>query len=342
MDTAHQGIMASLLAIPGPLKSVFDMFPLKTYGNIKDNDQALDYDALTRTAYFMGPNALKANKDDVFQLGVYQIVRDPKTGVLLASDPWGIFAELSLCKKNDLQLPTATPDPQDPKTAQKPQHSMCILSARASVDKSLPILIESYTRRHIRSTKSINEILFSRIPAGEQTLYLKLLNTIVYDGYLADLLTNASPAKFCELYTYINERDVSVTNSITIQDVKRSLLARNNFNLRHQQLTKYLLEPMFPTNRTELAALVQTAIAETIRCLKKLQIHWRKNHQPQEHQNHASNTQRTDFQYIDLALASYVLAIAQLGPDSELYQWMHTDAQFLLEFSHQLLQTYSI
>ncbi|CDO94842.1 unnamed protein product [Kluyveromyces dobzhanskii CBS 2104] len=332
--------MASILSVPGPLKTLFDKFPLKTYGYVNNNDEAMEYEISQRSSHFEGPNAVKSSKDDVFHLGVYQIVRDAETGALLASDPWGLFAELSLSKKNNLKLPTkststCSANGSKGKTA---QHSMCVLSPRASLTKNLPILIEGSTKRHVRSTESINEILYSRIPVGEHTLYLNLLNTIVYDGYIVDLLRNVPSTRFCELYTYINERDVSIANWATVQDTKSNVINRNGFQSRHGALSEHLIEfkpPITTLRSAELAEQSEIVIQEAIKCLSRVQTHWERPSKPKKDDSADLNSQ-----YIDLALISYVLSISQLGPESELNQWLQTEGKFLLNYSYQLLKTF--
>lgn len=331
--------MVSILAVPGPLKTFFDKFPLKTFEYVNNEDKAMDYQISQRSTYFEGPDAVQSSKDDVFQLGVYQIVRDSETGVLLASDPWGLFAELSLSKKNNLKLPSEgfNANGTNAPTKRRLQHSMCVLSPRASVTKSLPILVEGFTKRHVRSTESINEILYSRIATGEHTMYLKLINTIVYDGYIVDLLCNVPSNKFCELYAHINERETSITNWVTIQDTKTTILERNGFQIRHEVLSKYLVELKYPIRTprvTQLAELSENIILETINCLERLQTHWKGSSKSEPD----STTNLNKYQYIDLALVSYILAIAQLGSESVLNQWLQTNGQYLLQYSYQLLK----
>ena len=298
----------------------------------RNNDDAMSCMISNRSVHFREANPSKLNNNDVFQLGVYQIVKDASTGILIASDPWGLFAELSLCKKNSLQLPVA----EDRASRNfNSQHSMCILSPRASVNNSLPILIEGYSKRHVRSTESINEILYSKFTASEDTMYLKLLNTIIYDGYMTDLLVNVPGQRFCELYAYIDKKDHSITNSFSSQETKRQLTARNGYNLRHSIIST-MLGDHFSVSKGSILDLSGTVINQSITCLKTFQTHWAENRL-----NSSKGTGGDLYEYIDLVLASYVMSIAQLGPESIINQWLQSEGSNLLRFSRDLIVFYN-
>lgn len=306
------------MSVPKSVKSIFDKFPLKVYDPVENNDAAMAFEISSRTAYFQGDQSFQANYNATFQLGVYQMIEEAETGIMIASDPFGLFAELSLCKKNCLDLPR--------KISEAPvsicQHSMVILSPRASIDKVLPVLIEGTSTRHIRSCKSINEILFSRVESPELILHLKLLNTTVYDGYTADLLFNVPDEDFCRLYCYINEKDQSFSNKLMIHEQKVLFLARNDFSLRNPCLAHLVHNSKTQSNLNELIDLCIITLSKFQSWIQSIDF-----------EGHT----RDSYDYIHLALASYILAIVQLGHNSRLYNWVQTDGLPLLKYARSLL-----
>lgn len=232
--------MRSILQVPGPVKAFFDQFPLQTYPAVSKKDDASVYEYNAQSYGFREQEAAQRSANDVFKLGVYNVVEDPESGCVLATDPWCLYAQLSLCKKNGLKLAHKKgAQQQQQRQQQRQQPALLVVSRLAASDKSLPILIEGCSKRNVRSTAGINEILSSRLQDAEELMYVSLLDSVVYDCWTTQALCELSVAKFLELYDCA-PIDVALLQRAFYQTLREDLLERNDFSLRHLEISRHV------------------------------------------------------------------------------------------------------
>lgn len=316
--------MVNLWEIPAPVKKLFDIFPLKIYGPVKLTDNAMDHEINERTYFFQSEKIVKSSQDQVFKLGVYNVIQDPTTDNILATDPWCLFAQLSLCKKNSLKLC------KKPPKYQQVQHSICLLSSHSSLNERLPILIEGNSRRYIRSTENINEILKSKITDSAEMMYISLLDTVVYDCFLTQVLYHISKETFMHLYCYQTNRSVHL-NTLLIGDIKAKLVKRNEFNLRHPRIVENIENMVFYNSKnvdtltTPLLDKCQTILLQFQELLGE-KAFYSLNNSPD---------------YLDLKITSYIMSIIMLGEESPLNRFINEYCLLLISHSQRVLLEYN-
>ncbi|CUS23515.1 LAQU0S10e02212g1_1 [Lachancea quebecensis] len=295
--------MRSILQVPGPVKAFFDQFPLQTYPAVSKKDEASLCEYNARSYAFREQKALQRSVNDIFKLGVYNVYEDPESGCVLATDPWCLYAQLSLCKKNGLKLARKkeAPSRQQQKQQQKQQPALLVVSRLAASDKSLPILIEGCSKRNVRSTTGINEILGSRLRDAEELMYVSLLDSVVYDCWTTQALCELSVARFLQLYDGTST-DFAALQGPLYQTIREDLLERNDFSLRHLEISRHvrymhlyqsknahqLTSPLFDSCKAALDRFAELLGSRTL----------------------FSNDSEPS--YLDLKLASYVLCFLSL------------------------------
>ncbi|SCU83684.1 LAMI_0C04170g1_1 [Lachancea mirantina] len=238
--------------VPGPVKAIFNKFPLQMYPPVASDYEDFEGDESMRRSYFEGQNAVQTSGADTFALGVYNVFEHGDTSRLLASDPWCLFTQLALCRKSRLKLGTraglggAQRTKQSTKQSTAPQHSMVTLSPLAAVDASLPVLIEGSSRRFVRSTEGINEILRSRIKDCEDVVYAALWDSVVYDAWIAETVFGAPRDHVLRTYAFDYKANGAVLSYVSRRNVTMALLKRNGFELRHAALSRYADSPAGP------------------------------------------------------------------------------------------------
>ena len=173
--------MVGAFSVPMPIKRMFDTFPLKVYAAQADIDEAVTLEVQRRSYAFVerrnGSSELTV--EGTYKLGVYNVFFEEATGAVLATDPWCLFVQLALCQKNGLYLPTQLREQNLPHSC---KHELVVLSRLSNPDETLPILVEGYKKRIVRSTEAISETMRTRIlDDAEQLMYHTLLDTVVYD-----------------------------------------------------------------------------------------------------------------------------------------------------------------
>ncbi|CEP62353.1 SAM complex subunit SAM35 LALA0_S05e03752g [Lachancea lanzarotensis] len=292
--------MYDIFQVPAPVKTFFNKLPLQTYGPVEKRDDALRYEYDARNYAFEGSEAVKKSVNDTFKLGVYKVVQDPSTGCFLATDPWCLFTQLSLCKKNRLKLPRSGKSQETVGSKPVPTHSVLEVSPLASPERFLPILVEGYTKRHVRSSAGINEILMSRFGSADELMYALLLDSVVYDCYMSKVLYKLSKKDFLDAYG--GQTTSSVANTLISQGQRSDLSRRNDFSLRHRELAS---QWRFSATSDTLEQLLNTIDETCLRTLTQFQDLLKISTTPYFLENPEAS-------FLDLKLASYVYCLLNL------------------------------
>ncbi|SCU91728.1 LADA_0F11672g1_1 [Lachancea dasiensis] len=323
--------MRSILQVPGPVKSLFDKLPLQQYDPVDKRDDALEYELRSRTYDFQGPQAAQKSANDTFQLGVYQVRYDSISNCYLASDPWCLFTQLSLCKKNDLKLNTKGNNMSDQKTSSGSYlpHSVFEVSPLASNDGFLPILIEGHTTRNVRSSSSIYQILNSRLSTSEELMYVLLLDSIVYDCYMTKVLYELKVSQFLSLYAGHCSKAV---DPFVYHTLCEELSKRNGFALRHRENAtvpaRYLDISQRSSNFQLIVGRRQENCQQTLIQFQDLLGKFK------------FFRDASDPSYLDLKLASYVHCLLHLPEPASLAQFLHEQCPILVDHSRRTISRY--
>lgn len=317
----------TIFAVPEPVKALFDRFPLQTYPPISKRDDAMNYEFAQRTYDFQGPNALQTDINDTFTLGVYSTFQEPSSDVALATDPWCLYAQLSLCKKNSLKLPRVTRTESG--RPSKPQQKMALLSPLATQNESLPILVEGYNKRFIRSSDSIHDTLKSRAAEDpQQLMYISLLDHVIYDCWVTQVLYHLDDEDFLKLYSFEASlgRNNSLVQPLSVQSLKLSLIKRNEFHLRHKVLAQNVESTAVSYKSTSL----QDILAPILERCQKVLLRFEKLLQDKPFVESPT--------YLELKIASYVLCIMNLPINVPLRIFLEEHCKNLVNHSRTILK----
>lgn len=327
--------MVSLFSVPKPVKRMFDTFPLQTYAAQADKDEAVASKVQRRSYAFAkrGDGDFKLTAEDTYKLGVYNVFAEATTGAILATDPWCLFVQLALCQKNGLCLPTES---QEKGSSQSCSHELMVLSRLSNPDETLPILVEGYKKRIVRSTDAISDTMRSRVlDDAEQLMYHMLLDTVLYDCWMTQVLFRISNLQFMELYSSqkLNEStstlvDVenSLLNKLSANSLKISLLKRNKFQLRHREVAKSM--HAIYHNRHNSTSQEQ-AIDVLFENSKQVLLDLKKSL--------SGSTQPTS---LHLKIASYILCIINVKEPIELKVFVEDECKDLVNFAQEVLKNF--
>lgn len=201
-----------MVNVPGPLRSLFDTFPLKTYPPIQQTQ------TLPQNVHYFTLNTLLATESlHSFCLGVHNVQAVAfSTGIKqIATDPFSLANSLILCLRNGLKLPGDTDNL--PKTG----HSIKVLSYLASRNNELPLLID--TREKVTESvttsdqfrESVALRYFSDDPQGF------LLNSLMdswVDLWILILLADIPQAGFSD-YKALFHQDSEIITTDFVHDL---------------------------------------------------------------------------------------------------------------------------
>lgn len=316
--------------MPAPIKSLFESFPLKTFPPIPILDDAMNNEFNRRKLPFQGLNSYQDNANSTFTLGVYNYFHEPKTNAFLSTDPWCLYAQFALCKKNSLGLPCFENPKDTTIEKRKHQHSLGLVSSSAAPKETLPILIEGYNNRYIRSTEGINEILRSRVSEDpEQLMYIIMLDNVIYDCWITQIIYHTSQQEFLKLYSFNSEQENALLNHLSITNMKFALLKRNNFHLRHKEITKNIESTFNVYKSNSLDDLLQPIFEKCKKTL--LQFQKMLGDQP------FISTDDTAPTYLELKVASYILCVLNLSETVPLKTFVEENCKELMRHSELTL-----
>lgn len=322
--------MSSIFSVPAPIKSLFDSFPLITYPPISILDDAMNNEFNRRKLPFQGPNSYQDNANSTFTLGVYNYFHESKTNALLSTDPWCLYAQFALCKKNLLGLPCSESSKETTIENRRHQHCLGLVSPSATRNETLPILIEGYSNRFIRSTEGINEILRSRVSEDpEQFMYIIMLDNVIYDCWITQIIYHTSEQEFLKLYSFNSEQENALLNHLSITNMKFALLKRNHFHLRHKEITKNIESTFNAYKSNSLDHLLQPIFEK---CKKTLiQFQDMLGDKPFISADDAAPT------YLELKIASYILCVLNLSEAVPLRTFVEENCKQLMRKSELTL-----
>ncbi|CCH58126.1 hypothetical protein TBLA_0A03260 [Henningerozyma blattae CBS 6284] len=277
---------------PNPLKSLFIKFPLYTYPPISNSDDALSTEIKSKTFYFQSTadptTDPAANKFILATYNTFDYSYNSST-LKLSTDPWCLFVQLSLAIKNNLQLPTDSPNTPS-------KHALSILSPHITPSTHLPVLIEdsSHTKRYTRNTIELHSTLSENYITHPSYKLLALsLDTILYDCYFIQLFYYLSNDEFNTLYSHQFE-------SSYFSNSKTQLSTRNNFHQRNNHFLSLLSSsssplppPLLQNSQHNLFKIIESAFSSTKPFLLYLE-------------NFTFDTSQT---YFIAKLSSYILCI---------------------------------
>lgn len=327
--------MVSSFSVPMPVKRIFDTFPLQTYAAQTDKDEAVALEIQRRSYTFTerGGGSSELTVEGTYKLGVYNVFLEANTGAALATDPWCLFVQLALCQKNGLVLPTHSQEQTPSHTC---NHEMLVLSRLSNPDEALPILVEGYKKRIIRSTVAISEIMRSRIlDDAEQLMYYTLLDTVLYDCWITQILFCASDAQFMELYSCQKLSDSIVTpldvensllQKLSAKSLKISLTKRNKFQFRHREIVKSM-QGVYHNhhNSVNQEQVLNVLFENSKQVLLGLKDMLKSNGQPT---------------YLHLKIASYILCITNVKEPIKLKTFVENECKELVQFAQDTLKNF--
>lgn len=166
-----------MFEVPGPIRTLFDTFPLKTYPPVysKPDEEGL--------VYFETKDPASLQSSAKFTLGVHGLIQIE--GKMIPTDPFSLANCLILCYRHGLLLP---------KSDKKSSYSMMALSYEASPTDELPILVEQ------------NEENVSIITSDE---ICTSLNKKYFNDSVTDLLINSFLDDLNDLWVLILLSDVA-------------------------------------------------------------------------------------------------------------------------------------
>lgn len=304
--------MSSLFTVPASVKTLFDSFPLTTYPAISKQDDSMSGEINRRKIAFQGTNARQETPSNTFMLGVYNVFTDPESQCLLATDPLCLYAQFALCKKNSLRLPNGSAN-----EGKGYSHSVALLSHTASARGTLPILVEGFSKRGIRSAEGIDEVLRTRVAHdAEQLMYITMLDRVVYDCWITQVIYHTTEDQFLELYSQGSVNHGALLSRLTIGNMKSALVKRNEFHLRHKELVKNLESPLNVYKARSLDHLLKPIFDKCKKTL--LQFQEIMTNPPSGSTNDASPT------YLELKIASYIFCILNLDESVPLRVFVET------------------
>lgn len=189
-----------------------------------------------------------------FSLGVYNVHPYKDSDSLITVDPLSLLALLSVLKREKGKLPRFLPMESSGSVfnaANKRFSSIVVLSANASTDNQLPLLVED-TRdtinkkilRKVYHTALINSLNSSHLNDADKLLH-DYLNKSLFDLYNLSIIS-LDDKTLLNYYSLLRYNFVDKLQSfkplvtILAAGVRALLLKRNNFHLRNPNIVTYL------------------------------------------------------------------------------------------------------
>lgn len=321
--------MIDLFAVPSPVQYIFDIFPLQTYGPISKKDDVLDNKINERKYYFQENSTVKNSLDDTCMLGVYNVFEHIETKKILATDPWCLFVQFSLSKKNSLQSPTIEENHQ---TSNSAKFSIGLLSYLSVKDETLPVLVEGHSKRYIRPCSSINESINAKLnDNSEELLYMLLLDKVVYDCWITQVFYHIDTKQFLQLYAICDGENASLLDELTVVEMKKALLQRNSFHLRQSEIVNNISSPLNLYARCRIEEILSPIFDD---CKKTLL----------QFEELLTNTPKSNLftnngllTHLNLKISSYILTIGNLPESTPLKMFVQANCPSLISNANDSL-----
>ncbi|CAK9436738.1 uncharacterized protein LODBEIA_P12600 [Lodderomyces beijingensis] len=207
-----------MIAIPSPLKKLFDSLPLYTIHNEPLNSQPDNFFSFK----VEGSSPLKV------VLGVYNTFQYKE--YVLPTDPRSLSAAIILAKKNSFGLPSSVNSGGASGIAKIP--------FRGSFDSSLPILIGDSNNRTIESGGKIAQsIAANNITSVDLEFINEYVESTLFDLWIVCLLV--------EEIDFNVYRDIfGIMDPLELMDLKSEMTKWNNFSTRHKSLFESFQKPL--------------------------------------------------------------------------------------------------
>lgn len=230
-------LMVSIFQVPGPVKEVFDKFPLVQYPAVKQLTPDTKSEILKRNySYSVSTASEKSDQSTFFKIGTYNIFQNEEN-TCLATEPMCLSLELYLAIKNKIKLPKLNNERTD-----QNRNSLFLLSHHANAQGYLPIYIEEdqkkKSKRLIKDSQSINETLISRIESSSELMLITLVDNVIYDYWITSVLFEFSEAIQNQIFLFQEEESQKIVNSWGLSHLLSQLVYRNGFDLRNPAITR--------------------------------------------------------------------------------------------------------
>lgn len=234
-----------MVAIPKPIKKVFESFPLYTFEAPCASNEADRIFEGAQTFYFDGPVS-----NSSFLLGVHNIVE--VSGKFIPSDPISFGTALILADKNSLKFP------QNGLTS-KSSHGLIKVSYQASPDLHLPILIEDLgDARSMRTSHLIErDISLKNFNENrEVSIVNDLIDTSFTDIWTLALLCEDLPMETFSQIFDLDPSEPNVLNQLVKYELIEDISTWRHFKIRHP----YLFDHSLIQRNTKLDAFYKTSL----------------------------------------------------------------------------------
>lgn len=223
-----------MVAVPEPVKKVFEAFPLVEQPPVAAVTPGKSEQLEQRKYYFTKTPETKNISDEKFTLGIHNVV--VFEGRYIPTDPVSLAQALILCFRNGLKLPTTT----NKNTTESSTHAMMTLSYVASPDNELPILIEDTGSRIIRTGTMVNQIMSTKYFENDvKGLYLnQFLDERFYDLWVLCMLTEHDSLQV-QLYWNSTFSDM-IGNDMELSKLFQDMTHWSGFRVRHAHLFNQL------------------------------------------------------------------------------------------------------
>ncbi|EDO18653.1 hypothetical protein Kpol_1055p9 [Vanderwaltozyma polyspora DSM 70294] len=333
----------NVFKVPPMVKTVFDEFPLKNYGPLENEDVSLSKSIKDRKFYFHGEPLAGTSGENRVILGIYNVFEHPRTHDVLATDPWCLFVQFALCKKNLLKLPNFNKRVESP-DGSKP--CIGILSPLTVQDEKLPVLVEGYKKRYIRSCFNIKASIEAKLyDDPEEYMYMNLLDTVIYDHWMITVLFNISNEDFLKLYS-VNQGKV---DNFQVKDMKIALLNRNSFDARHPEIAYAFKSPTGTLcNKSKIAKVSKLIQDDSEKTMLQIQnkITMNQNQNQKTSNNNTkrlmSNEKESSPSYVDLKLCGYLLCILSLPETVPIHKFITTRCPDLISYTDSVLTEFTV
>ncbi|CAM9018889.1 unnamed protein product [Wickerhamomyces anomalus] len=229
--------MVSLFKVPGPVKDLFDKFPLVQYPAVKQLTPETKSEILKRNYSYSASSSENSSQTTTsFKLGTYNVFQT-EDNTFLATDPLCLSIELYLAIKNGIKLPKLNNDHTD-----QSRNSLFLLSHHSSSNGYLPIYIEEDSKRKskrlIKDSQSINETLLTSVKSSSELMLITLVDNVIYDYWITSVLFNFNTDVQTQIFQFHDEPAQQRVNLWGLGNLLSQLVYRNGFDVRNPAIAR--------------------------------------------------------------------------------------------------------